>query len=624
MSNLNSFAELMQQAAKEKNIRELAEKTRKETIVAPLLSELFSTIQRGKDSRQEVLTKESPLLEELQIALSDPEKFKLQKEDKKTKVLNFVTELDEKATAIKAKTEDVSVGVNESVTNLEKKFLTIFNRLQNDFQTLKKYVETRPAQSSSVYAGTSGSGEVRVLRMDDVDRSAKPTKGDLLIWSSEKSKFEFTQLDNKQDTLVSGENIKTLNNESLLGASNIIIDGFEIGDIVLSSANKALNPKWLEADGGVYRQLDYPELFGVVGLSRLSPNTKLLTPASIPPGAPTGCSISGDGLYFAVATGAPPFINLYKQTGATYTALAAPTVLPTGAASGCSMSGDGVHLSVTTGAPTYIHNYKRVNDTFTKLAAPSTIPLAAGAASAYSYDGVYMAVSYGAPPYFIIYKIVGDTYTALPAPTVTPPAATSGLAFSKQGEFMVALYGAPPYITIYKNVNGAYQALPAPTVTPTGAPSGASFGANGQFLAVTHAAAPYLTIYKYSGQVFNKISNPAVPPSAAGLGVSFTTDAFYMSVIYGAAPFIDFYKRDNDDFIKMPALDAPPTGAATSFALSGDGNFVGLAAAPPPYISTYKAVAPFNIATEFIVPSIQNANSIKSPLEAKHYIKAIL
>jgi hypothetical protein len=210
MSNLNSFAELMQQAAKEKKLRELTEKARKETIVAPLLSELFSTIQRGKDSRQEVLTKESPLLEELQLALSDPEKFKSEKQDKKDKILKLVSELEESAADIKdrveVQTESAPTPNKESVTDLEKKFLTIFNKLQNDFQTLKKYVDNKANQLSGAYGGTSGSGEVRILRMDDVVRGANPEDGAVMTWDASLSKFKFVvPLNNGVITIISDE-----------------------------------------------------------------------------------------------------------------------------------------------------------------------------------------------------------------------------------------------------------------------------------------------------------------------------------------------------------------------------------------------------------------------------------
>ena len=192
MSNLNSFAELMKQAAEDKRLREAAERNRKETQVAPLLSELFATISKGKEARQETLVKEAPLLAELQSALADPEKFKAEKQDKRDKIVELVTELEEKAATIQTKVDvPKSEHSQPVVTDLEKKFLKLFNRLQNDFQTLKKYVESRPqVQPSGGVFGSSGSGEVRILRMDDINISAIQDNR-MLVWDTDQKKFRF-------------------------------------------------------------------------------------------------------------------------------------------------------------------------------------------------------------------------------------------------------------------------------------------------------------------------------------------------------------------------------------------------------------------------------------------------
>jgi len=180
-------------AAEDKRLREAAERERKETQVAPLLSELFATISKGKEAKQEASIKEAPLLAELQSALSDPEKFKLEKQEKRDKIVELVTELEEKASIIQTKVDVPKEQNQPVVTDLEKKFLKLFNRLQSDFQTLKKYVEARPqVQPSSGVFGSSGSGEVRILRMDDMAKGT-PVEGDTLVWSSALNKFELAQ-----------------------------------------------------------------------------------------------------------------------------------------------------------------------------------------------------------------------------------------------------------------------------------------------------------------------------------------------------------------------------------------------------------------------------------------------
>lgn len=155
MTNLSSFAELMKRATEEKRLREEADAERKVREVAPLLSELFETVAKGKEKATEIPGKD--------------------------KILQLVTDLEEKVEEIQTKVDDPAQA--EEVTLTEKKFLKLFNRLQADFQALKKHVESRP-----VYGSGGGSGEVRILRMDDLDSSGLQD-GASLVWSASLNKF---------------------------------------------------------------------------------------------------------------------------------------------------------------------------------------------------------------------------------------------------------------------------------------------------------------------------------------------------------------------------------------------------------------------------------------------------
>jgi hypothetical protein len=188
MANLANFAEIIKQANEEKKLRALQEKTRQEKEVAPLLSELFSTIAKGKEAKHESDIKAAPLLAELKSALADPEKFIKEKQNTKTKIVELVTELENKASDIQAKIDNSVTPNKIDPTDIEKKFLKLFNRLQNDFQTLKKYVESKPTQSP---IGFGGSGEVRILRMDDVVSGVVPENGSVMTWNASLNKFEF-------------------------------------------------------------------------------------------------------------------------------------------------------------------------------------------------------------------------------------------------------------------------------------------------------------------------------------------------------------------------------------------------------------------------------------------------
>jgi hypothetical protein len=104
--------------------------------------------------------------------------------------------------------------------------------------------------------------------------------------------------------------------------------------------------------------------------------------------------------------------------------------------------------------------------------------------------------------------------------------------------------------------------------------------------------------------------------------VSFTADGEFMSVIFGAPPFLNFYRLSGTTFTKLPALSSPPIGAATTFAFSGNGKFIGLVEAPPPYMSTYAGIAPYDTATEFIIPDIVSVDNPDSPLQTFSFIRA--
>ena len=74
-----------------------------------------------------------------------------------------------------------------------------------------------------------------------------------------------TDLTTKQDTLVSGTNIKTINNTSILGSGNINITGSSpIGSITMFAGNTAPSG-YLICDGSAISRNDYADLFTTIG-----------------------------------------------------------------------------------------------------------------------------------------------------------------------------------------------------------------------------------------------------------------------------------------------------------------------------------------------------------------------
>lgn len=74
-----------------------------------------------------------------------------------------------------------------------------------------------------------------------------------------------TELNSKQDTLVSGTNIKTINNNSILGSGNITIGSSTIvGGVLLYSGSTAPDG-YLLCDGTAVSRTTYSELYSVIG-----------------------------------------------------------------------------------------------------------------------------------------------------------------------------------------------------------------------------------------------------------------------------------------------------------------------------------------------------------------------
>lgn len=190
MSNLASFTELLRLATEDKKARIEEDNSRKKREVVPLLSELFASVAKAKETQKVVLSKPLPLVSEIEYALLNPKKFSLENHHKKVEVLDFVDEVSEKAKSIEFKLASTDKSTPPA-TDLEKKFLKLFNKIQNDFQTLKKFVEARPSGAAGGWS--AGSGEVRILRMDDVERRL-PEDGTSMVWDAKSSLFRFQKL----------------------------------------------------------------------------------------------------------------------------------------------------------------------------------------------------------------------------------------------------------------------------------------------------------------------------------------------------------------------------------------------------------------------------------------------
>lgn len=162
MSDLNEFAEIVRKA----NVSKAAQK---------------------KKQKKESFEKNAPLLAELFKSVSDAKKPKEQVQSSENLTLNVEEQVPE--------TTSAQTGAIQEQASLEKKFSKMFNRLQNDFQMLKKTIASDRAamQStiSSMIMGSSGGGSVRILDNDDVEfkKISDVTENCILVFDATKKKF---------------------------------------------------------------------------------------------------------------------------------------------------------------------------------------------------------------------------------------------------------------------------------------------------------------------------------------------------------------------------------------------------------------------------------------------------
>ena len=175
----------------------------------------------------------------------------------------WINENGEQST-IPTKTSDLT---NDSgfITNSVNNLTNYYDKATSD----SKYIEaeTDPIFSASASAGIS-SNDITNWN-NKAETSDIPTKTSDL--TNDSNFVNTNDLATKQDVLVSGINIKTINNNSLLGSGNMDLnlstgDTFPIGAFMpFGGGNVPAN--WLLCDGSAVSRTTYEDLFSVIGTS---------------------------------------------------------------------------------------------------------------------------------------------------------------------------------------------------------------------------------------------------------------------------------------------------------------------------------------------------------------------
>ncbi len=159
MADLNAFAELIRKGKEDKLKKDLQEQERKKKELAPFLGELFTTVSKAKVVEQ-----------------------------KRQNVVNEIDEIKAKIVTQETVEELLSEKLDDLTDISEKKLVDVVKKLQSDISNLKKQIDSK--QNSNVFSG-SGSGEVKVLRMDDVDKTGL-RDGAVMTYSAALNKLVFT------------------------------------------------------------------------------------------------------------------------------------------------------------------------------------------------------------------------------------------------------------------------------------------------------------------------------------------------------------------------------------------------------------------------------------------------
>lgn len=178
VDKLSDFASLIKKANEDKRIKEEAEKQRKLVEVSPMLDDFAAIIKKATEAKKLKAESANTVLEAKKAPRSDLNGAVVPTYQEPAKIAPQPVLEPSSDTE-----EDIQTLDPKIYGNIEKKFLKMFNRLQNDFQTLKKTVAQQP-----VGFGGAGSGEVRILRMDDVD-ARNIVDNSVLVYDAATKKF---------------------------------------------------------------------------------------------------------------------------------------------------------------------------------------------------------------------------------------------------------------------------------------------------------------------------------------------------------------------------------------------------------------------------------------------------
>ena len=396
----------------------------------------------------------------------------------------------------------------------------------------------------------------------------------------------------------------------------LVASGQRVGDYRSSFLSTA-DTGYLPADGSVYLQSAYPDLFTAIGQLSSAPNIKLPNPSILPASEGRDVAFSPNGVHMAVVVPGSPYITIYKINGNVFNALDTPLALPAAGAFGVEFSPDGASLVVGHGTSPYITIYDIAGDDFTKIANPASLPSNRVDSISFTTDTAYMAVADLSSPFVGIYTVADGVFTKLSNPATLPAGNGTGVSFGADNTYLAVSHAVSPYITIYKRSGSTFTKLANPATLPAAQAQDCAFSEDGVYLAVAVTASPYVIVYKRSGDVFTKLADPATLPPASAQCVNFSMDGLHLGVAHANSPYITIYSRSGDVFTKIadPATLPTNNAAAIRFSPNPSDKFMAVGHAVSPNVTIYEVG--LDTGTEFSTP-----NKLPNNLNTFEYIKA--
>lgn len=354
-------------------------------------------------------------------------------------------------------------------------------------------------------------------------------------------------------------------------------DGYAVGDVMFSAAPKG--KKFLPADGRVYSQNAYPELYAAIGVGHVFPSV-MLDHQYYSPVTPMSISYSSDGKYLICAysnqTGRG--ILLGKREGNTYTIVSNASLntypqfakfvpssnyIVVGDYMGIRLfhmeneviseipsayvetpegiftigfSEDGKKFALGGGSQTYA--YSLGNEKFTPLEVYGESGTSTIAFAAMSPDGTFIVSAHNGGSNLRAffwdantqrYDRMGTNWGDIN--TDYSYGSTVQVAITKDQNYIISCWDGAPYLQVHRRNGFDFTAVDNLNIVQMQA-SGMAVSINEDYIAISGNVPPYLAAYSYDDGVIAKLSPESFSPAKIPSNVEFSPDGKHLAMLY--------------------------------------------------------------------------------------------